>query len=763
MGALDDLAKPSGTLKLKRSEPIITIPKPIMDLGKGALSHLQDVGNMSREIVAHPGESNSVQYMLDLLNPLAKNHKAIESHAYDSAVGHNQQQNDANMTAIRERAGIQKWYEGLPHLAQGAVDTAIQMGLDPTTFAGGAGATRQLSTAVGENALPLAMKVGKHLPESITEDAAKIHDATSGGGKPIAHMFRSLAAKDGAHGVQQGKRVVAAITAQGAHQDALTRSLDVFLKPLEALPKDEQTQVLRAIHGGNVDQLPDDLQGAAKSYKLMTDSRFWLSGGKAVRARLKSQGFELPEQLQPFDKGPAGIARASNYRKNYVTMPHDLDPQEAEQVAQRFKGRNLNKISDANLRQRVNPGSVEDNPDLYLESAKSANASAARAQSRMQLRKTLTDVFGGPAKATLKKNAGTLVPEGESELSPLAKQMLLQKAKAVGKDRVGQAAFKSAVPSSVRDALVQENAKKEPALNILAGMQKAGDIGKGSIFIQPTGHMRNIGALLMAMNPAALPNALKTFADLKFGFAGPAEQYAKLGDSIEHGAIGRSFNESTPFLDALEKVPVAGKALAPVYKASSKMLWGFDKAAKKAAYDSSLKETGDPLLAGFNVGKQMVNYENAAPIAQNARFLSPFARWRFGMPVALGKSIAEHPERYLLMDRATGGALSGDQPIHTKNGDYNLISPFSEVNGGAGRYARGSASAALRGLTYPNPLQYWLHSLPGVYQVSPPNPYNIPETQGDRALFQFTGLSKKQSQKATSTTGGSALDALMKP
>ena len=724
-----------------------------MNLGKGALDLLGRPG----EAVEHGVATGDV---LGAFGSLFK--------------GESQQQHDQDRAAIRQRLGIEGWYEHLPHLAQGTVDTLVDTVLDPTTYLGGAGVLRRGALGMGEHALPAAIKgfegLLQHAPaairpmlEKLGEDAAKIHDVTSGGGKPMAHMFRSLAAKDGAQGVQQGKRVVAAITAQGAHQDALTRSLDVFLKPLEALPKDEQTQVLRAIHGGTVDKLPDNLKAAAQSYKTMTDSRFWLSGGKAVRARLKAQGFELPEQLKPFDKGPLGIARANNYRRNYVTMPHDLNEEEAQQVAQRFRGRNLSRVNDTHLRQRAATGSVEDNPDLYLESAKGANAGAARAQSRMVLRKTLTNTFGGPAKAQLLKGAGKLIPDGQSELSPLARQLLGQKAKAVGRARVGQAAFKAAVPRAVRDALVQENTAKEPALNILGMAQKAGDIGKGSIFIQPTGHMRNIGALLMAANPAALPNALKTFADLKFGFASPAEEFKTLGKAAESGAIGRSYGESTPFLQALQHVPVAGKALAPVYKASSKMLWGFDKAAKKAAFDSSLKETKDPLLAGFNVGKQLVNYENAAPLAQNARFLAPFARWRFGMPVALGKSLAEHPERFLMMNRATGGALSGANPIHTQNGDYNLISPFSEVNNGAGKYARGSSAAWLRGLTYPNAGEYYVHSLPGVYQVSPPNPYNIPETQGDKMLFQFTGLSKKQPKKSGAASGGSALDALMKP
>lgn len=738
MGALDDLAKGSAPAKHKRQEPIVNIPSALLNLGKGALDVLQRPGEAIEHGIATHSIGNGFGALIH---------------------GETPQQHDQDRAAIRQHLGIEGWYSHLPHLAQGTIDTLLDTALDPTSYLGGAGVFKKAATVIGEHATPSIMhafeSLAQHAPaaarpmlEKVGEDAAKIHDATSGGGHNVAHMFRSLADKQGAEGVRQGKRVLAHITAQGAHQSALTQALNVYLKPLEALPKEQQILVLRRINRGQIAKLPPELQKVAQAYKTMTDARFWLNGSREVRKRLAAQGFTLPENLKSFDHGPLGVARANNYRKDYVTMPRDLTPEEAQAT---MRGRDLGKIKDANLKSR-NARGLTSEPSIYVDAAKAANAGSARAGSRMVLRRNLTNLFGGPAKAQIQQGGG--------KLSPVSLQLLGQAAKQFGRTRVGQAGFKAAVPSAVREAL-KSDARKEPALNTLGMLQRAGDIGKGSLFVQPLPHMRNIGTLLAAMNPAAIPGALKNFADLKFGFAGPAEEYAKLGEAAQHGAIGRNY-EGNPFREFIEQFGAPGKAVGKVYGASNKMLWGFDKAAKKAAYDWEKKETKDPHLAAFNVGKQLVNYENAAPVAENARFLAPFARWRFGMPIALGKSVLEHPERTLFLDRATGGAATGNDVDVPGIGKVKSINPLEEINAGAGRYARGSTSAWLRGLTYPNAGEYYLHSLPGVFQVSPPNPYNIPESKGDKALFQLTGLSK-QTKKQAAPSGGSALDALMHP
>lgn len=648
---------------------------------------------------------------------------------------------DSALSVVKQHDPIAK------HLPDWANRFILEMAADPATYAGGSGALRHLSTTASENALPLAMRISeaaaKKAPASargavdaVTQAAGQVHDFVTPGGRNVAHASRELARTQGAEGVRQAQRLYSlknASSAVGSHLEATLRGM--YDSALHGLSPEDETQIYRALHYGRVDKLPDRLKGPAFAVQNVTRSIAYLRGSAPLRKKLESMGFQLPEPVQAFDNGAArGVQNVKQFRENYLPLPHDLNPEEGQKLAAaiddarttRRGARNLTNISDSRLKKRMSDEAIIlSKPDLYRQAMQGAISSGARTTAAADLRKQLAQHFAPQQVQTFYKRAaepaaGETVEIGGKKikvesLSPSVAEFVGKSGKRTASSYKPVQRF-AAVPKYIKDAVKTQGREVTPGVGqVIDSLQNAANIGKATLFTSPTPHMKNIATLLGIANPAAFFDAMRTYGKMRAGFTSPAKQFEAVQDAARAGASGVPNVEQSSLVKLLNKGGKAGKAAGKYYNATGKMLWGFDDAAKAALYRQNLATYKDPLIAAYHTQKQMVDYHNVSPMTEKLRLLFPFATWRTTMPAAVAKSVAEHPERVLALDRATGGKFGGAEFTSKDGKKHKFTSPLSETNDlsdfpyGTAKYGRGALS-----LTAKEALDALLHGIPGV-------------------------------------------------
>lgn len=722
------------------------------------------------------------------------------------------------------------------HIPQPIEDFVMQTVFDPTTYLGGSGLIRKGSVALGEHALPVGMRLASKAAKSIVSRApaaapavemleraaTDTHNFFTPGGKPVANMFRTRAAKQGAEGVRNAQRVVAARSAASAFSSHLEATLrDMYDHAMHGLTPLEQSRINRAVHFGRIAKLPPELASRAKEIETMTRSMAYLRGSKALQKKLASLGFQLPDRLQVFASAvPRSVQKASQFKESYLPLAHNLEPEEAAALAKKIAtkrgGFDVASVQDPRLLRRLSePAQILNDPDLYREAMYGAIRGSARTTAAADLRKLLTSNFAPQEMRTYFKANPFREAAAPEDLSPEAAQTRLESIrarnlpspaarKAAGPlveiggraARVGPGGYSAdiaragvkfsrlpssyramqrymAVPADIRGALKDESRVVKPGVGELFDQaQNLGDLGKATLFTTPFAHMRNIGTLLAVADPLAVPDALRTYGKMGAGLFGrsaaPEAQFRAIADAARAGASGSRNVEQSGLVRALAKGGKIGKAASRYYAGVGKSLWAFDDAAKAALFRRNLQFFKDPLVAAYHTQKQMVDYGLLSPFQRAARVVAPFASWRTAMPGALAKSVAEHPERLLALNRATGGAFGG-QPFQAGGSQRQFVSPVSEgsalldVPKGAAKYGRGALSltarealdALLHGIgvkgkqanwaTYGiSPGTYALKNLPFVGQgmsLAGHGLFDTPAT--DELLYLLTGIETK--------------------
>lgn len=338
--------------------------------------------------------------------------------------------------------------------------------------------------------------------------------------------------------------------------------------------------------------------------------------------------------------------------------------------------------------------------------------------------------------------------------------------------------------------LMKKNAPKEAFKNLLQPYMDLVNAQKAAMFYQPLGHMRNIGTLAAVHDPTLLPEILKNYAKSKFGLAAPEDIQKQFAGSIRAGAASAPNMDVTEARKALNDIagmvgqgatkvnPALGKvvnavggAAGKVYDTSSKMLWGFDNAAKDALFKKYQRQMGSTPLAAWQAQRDLIHYGERSPFtnAVSKTPLAPFANYRTQMPLSVLRAIRKNPKYALAISRILGGLFAGGTTTiggkkrsgYTPLGETNLL-----TQGGPGiqKYIRASlgptgkiaANALMQAFNHSphesNYSKHWwmygqgypsfaLHSVPpfndlmqytghGMFKSSP----------SDEALYNLTGI-----------------------
>jgi hypothetical protein len=573
-------------------------------------------------------------------------------------------------------------------IPQGVKRFAVGMETDPTTYMGGTGALKHVGMKVTENALPLAIKaalgVGKvaekaspeagHVARDVGGGLAKAYDfVTYGGG-----VKRKLATKMPAdQGATTFARMNAAKNAGLSEAQDLENELGARFKGLvKGLSPSDEHALYRAVNSGALYKLPKALREKAQAFGDLTDTVAHLMGTNDLRAQLASHGFRVPEWAQRFDTGARGLMKPAQYRKNYLPLQHDLTPSQA--AAQQFTDSLVRKFGIQRGSQAVLSGK-----DPFL---KPRAEGLALADNEMQ-----RDVIGRRFRAASKAFA-----------TKPAQQRIAA--------ALGVKSWKQ-VPADMQSFLERESTI-EPG-GVARAVKKTVDLPKQALFYLPFRHMGNISFLQGAHYPEALPGTFSTFAQL---MKNPGAAHQILGEAIKAGSVGvPSIDRSTGFADVLDKIPFAGKALAAPYRASSKALWAFDDAAKKAATDSAAADYMAKGLdretayarAGKDVLDRLVGYGNRSDLTKALAYIAPFATWRSKLPGSVARALTEHPERVLAAERAspmlTGGQVQSN--MHDAKGKplgvgmYNPLSDTFQLVDDPWKYGRSTLSFPYQALS----------------------------------------------------------------
>lgn len=679
----------------------------------------------------------------------------------------------------------------LPAVARGASTFAQEMVTDPLTYLGGTGILRKAFEEAGLHIVPAAMRTaaragqrtqGSSLGDAFqmaSEAASWLHDVMTPGGKPIAHAIRELARKQGAQGMAQAERMTSAASGSrsvAAHVGAVGKQL--LDQTLHRVPPAAQSAIFKAIHTGSIGSLPEALRPVADRLVQIDRSIPWLLGTKSVRTWLQKRGFILPHEFQVFDQGPRGVLKVSDVREHHVPLPHEMNDAEREAAFRSLHREPGTRAQTDTTSPFFSRRTAEPPPNAFddasaIRDAWSRSFSAAgRAIGGADLRSSLVRIFGQSPRegASFLMRLGKRMRSGDLARTPLKIDDLVkmtgQEGELVPDTNIARLAsrrvrpapstaatvLRRRVPQAVRAAYGRQPSKElsEPQ-ELLRWAEKLGNIGKSTLFTTPFPHQRNIATLLALANPTTFPAALANYARMGFGFAKPATKARVLGGAMRAGATGLPNVEQRGLTDLLQRFGPLGKAASKWYGGVGEMLWGWDDAVKKALYDKELRHfNGDAGRAAASVRRKLVDYSLTSPFQEMMRLVAPFATYRTSMPAAVLRSIAEHPEYALGLQRATGGTISGT-PFKIDGKPYKVSGPLADVNEllgpGYGKYVRSSTSLTSKALADLFALALRQKEMPfsdKELESNVPiwsmirNPYG--DSLDDRATFNLTGI-----------------------
>lgn len=610
-------------------------------------------------------------------------------------------QSDTARATMHLMGATPQEYEAMPGWRRAANEFAMQMIVDPTTYAGGTGLERRLVEGLGVRALPALMSVGPALARKYPQIAPQIqkavqflthvHDATTPGGKDWAAAARVQAEKHGSAGARTMERVTGAAMAQKATREAFPAVMEQLTKgALRGLKPSEAELVYKAVHLGKIERLPPKLRTAATMLQRVDRSIPWVMGNQDLRDHLIKLGYVPFKELAPFDhRAPRNLMSMNEFRENHVPLANEILTDEQKAAAEaslrkRIGGRKgVVDVRNKFLTPRKDFKNVAFDDQLQRDTFLKSFHAAGDTIASSDLRNDLRGFF--PHKAPKIDPQTSLFPEWMSAAEREAADRQMPN-----------------VPQEIQK-LFTEKAGQEPTPvgEILRSLLGAGAYGKASLFYNPLPHQRNIATLLAAANPLAFPGAIADYVKSGFGLAKPSTEARVFSKAMRAGATTGPHLEETSLGKQLKnlgttistKAPLKGAGvgavlggLGNIYNTSGRMLWGWDKAAKSALFRRELSYYGgDAQRAAAAVQRKLVNYSMPSDLQRSLRNVMPFATWATGMPLALAESALTHPENTLALMRATSGRIGGAPFTEPQRGplpagEYQRTTPISKAN-----------------------------------------------------------------------------------
>lgn len=548
--------------------------------------------------------------------------------------------------AAHDITGYGPWHRAIDEIA-------VQTLYDPTVILGKLGlgekavftaekaalpAALRFSDALGRGAVSAVSRVNPGLGEALSghlQGAASLaglaHDAVG----VDSQIKRYLAARNPAGWVEDYSQWQ---TIRGAMRNQKTAATEIFHNELDDAFRPfndrQRMSILRALNADRIDLLPTpELRAAAQRVSNWTDSLAHIQGTKGLQTLLRQGGFQLPEYAQPFAGSVRSLQKSTQYRKGYITLPHDTGDSTSpewqkalEEVYEKATGRpikftELRKV-DPNLMSREERGLVND-PQMYIDAMKNR---ASMAFDTAFTRDALRDFARMSGVKRIDRIPKPIIKPMTTEFRP-------------------------------RSSMGEWEGRMHDFGQLLA---KWTDFGKSPLFFLAQPHQANILSLLMQHEPSVVLSALSRYHQIKD--MAPLQRLAALDRAVKTGAVSlHSFERQTPFVEALKGMGPVGKAIAGHYERVGTKLWAMDDAAKSAYQDYLIANKGmSPQRAALEVQSSLVDYSTLSPIGSALRKgFFPFATWATKMPVAVARGLLKHPENAALATRIAP-ALGGD-------------------------------------------------------------------------------------------------------
>lgn len=630
-------------------------------------------------------------------------------------------------------------YKNLPGWRRKMNEIATQIIIDPTTYVGGLGLTRAGIEQLTTRMLPAAMKsasalakipIGKDIVDTLGPWTAKLHDALTPGGQGAAHAERVEALTHGRQGILNTRSLYSLHNARGHVEADLEEALNTgYDRATKGLSDTDKLKVFKAIDGGYINRLPDNLKAAAQGIQTYDRGIAFLRGSRATQARLAKSGYHLPADLERFNTRTRNLP--GQFMENHVPMPHEFSPEEQLKMGLQapVRGRTSIKVQNPQFKPR-GPGfgpeedmySIED-PKLHEKLFKASFKRAAREVANSDLQRKLAEGFGkrelGGRRLAVTNEATdqaikayneahpykTLTREEFDQLSPSVQEVMVNPYRGSVPTRTTIRA--STIPKHIRGYFEKAGKPINPDLQRLPDLLRGvSDVSRSALFTTPFQHSTRIASLLALQAPEAFPEALAKFARTKGGLAGSEAQARVLGRGQAAGAVGAKNIEQGKLEEVLNKGGAPGRLAAKYFAAVGKMLWGWDAAAKDALFTVYLKRYKDPLQAAYHVQKDLVNYGHSSPFIEGARTISSFPTWRTRMPIAVGRAMVREPQNaaalaktplgQFLMGKETGEPGDTTRKRLGASAPAELTGTSKNIGDAARKYLIGSLNPSTR-------------------------------------------------------------------
>lgn len=660
-------------------------------------------------------------------------------------------------------ADTAKLERGLPKGLKPVNDFMVQTMLDPTMYLGGSGALEKGTSKVTDAAMPrIVSAANSNGGKTALADA---FDLLTHNGPGVRAVYRGVGydaskAEPLLGDLRLLERQFQNNTAQRA--DILDRAVDTAL---DQVPKDQRMLVFKAIDKGKIDNLPSDLQDAAKQLKAVFDNQAYFQGTKGVRNKLGQDFTPMDELLQAMGPRARGILKKS--RESYIPYGRNLEMTDLEDSLSGplteeelmnpesrlnvvAKGKALTDAADPFAKARDQLTAMLDDPDEVTRLIKARNKAFARSTSASDLAQALKRAYA-PAKQVMRTvkpdiDTGQIYRDAVAGLSAADRTTVNKLLKGLSPEGISRRLVDRAntikdaietsqgrglteqvptqgftrafgdipshirayfagqpnVPMSAKPALEQflnrPIAGNLPAIN--EALQKYQRFRNALRFTLPFYHEANVTGLAAATDPlAAIEGFARGAVDPEINplahLLGPLNTKGANSALIEGmrkaGVTSYVPERSVPEL--LQKVP----GLAQLSRASGTALWKYDDLLRALATRN--RELGGESLgdAARYVNKRMVDYGSNAPIANAAKSVVPFGKFRAGIPGAVALSLIEHPERYAALDRLTHGMFTGGTQTDENGNKKKWYLPSSDVlRLDPGAYARSSVADPLK-------------------------------------------------------------------
>lgn len=293
-----------------------------------------------------------------------------------------------------------------------------------------------------------------------------------------------------------------------------------------------------------------------------------------------------------------------------------------------------------------------------------------------------------------------------------AAQLILQTNFGLPKNLALKPAEKAAIAGAVRRYIVgpPKLPRSELSKALVGGdstIQRLVEATNLPYFMLPFRHMANIGALTGLRDPGGLAETLARKIGQNISPSLKAANEKMIEDFQHRGMQGFSDYRGMPSgLQGLAGLAGKIKPLAPIargvqgaankaYDWSQKTLWNWDDLARATLMKRALKHGLSPEDAAHQTNRALVDYGVRPPFTESLYDVAPFATFRTGIPGAVLRSVAQHPERAQIADRLSGGTFTGGTG---SGGVERMYLPPADV----GRGVLGDPPGYLRGtLSWP--------------------------------------------------------------